>query len=92
MEPAVAKVYEAGAEAVQPAAPAAGEVVLSVSMYPVTPMLSVAVKLLIATVRDAAVAGIMKTVIAGAVVSGRVMVTDLLIFGDILPAASLAQA
>ena len=61
--------------AVQPAAPAAGAVLLSVTLKPVTPTLSPAVKLLIGTVREVAVAGIEKPVTDGTVVSGTGLFT-----------------
>ncbi len=60
--------------------------------YPVTPTLSVAVKLLIATVSEVEVAGMENAVTVGGVVSGRVTVTVALLLVDTLPAASLAQA
>ncbi len=57
------------------AQPAEGAVLLSVTWKPVTPVLSLAVKLLIATVNDVAVAGIVKAVTDGAVVSGTGLFT-----------------
>jgi len=61
-------------------------------MYPVKETLSVAVMLLIDTVSDEDVAGTVKAVTIGAVVSISVMVTLALLLADTLPAASLAQA
>jgi hypothetical protein len=53
--------------------------------------LSVAAKVVMGTVRLVAVAGMLKAVTVGAVVS-RVMVTEALRLAETLPAASLAQA
>jgi hypothetical protein len=52
----------------------------------------VAVKLVIDTVNDADEDGTVKTDTVGAVVSGRVTVTEALLLADTLPAASLAHA
>ena len=62
------------------------------TMKPVTAMLSVAVKLLIGTVSDVAVAGIVNVLTVGFVVSDVVIVivTEALFPVDTLPAASLA--
>jgi len=54
--------------------------------------LSVAVRLVMDTVREVAVAGTTKAEITGAVISGIVMVTDALLLVDTFPAASLTQA
>ena len=64
----------------------------SVTIYPVTATLSLAVKLLMATVRLVAVDGMVKAVTVGFVVSGSVMVTESLAPVETFPAASLAQA
>jgi hypothetical protein len=85
------KVYDAGAAADHPAAVADGAVGDSFAVYPVTATLSVAVKVVIETERDVAVAGMLNAVTVGAVVSS-VIVTDALLLVDTLPAASLAQA
>jgi hypothetical protein len=61
-------------------------------MKPVTPMLSVAVKVMIETVSAAEVAGTENAVTVGGVASERVIVVDALLLGETLPAASLAQA
>ena len=66
------KVYVVGAVALQPEAEAEGVTALSVSMYPATPTLSVAVKLVTYTVSDVAVEGMMKPVTVG----GRVSVEE----------------
>ena len=58
-----------GAVAVQPVAEAAGAVDNSVTMYPVTPTLSVAVRLEIETARELEVVEIVNPVTEGAVVS-----------------------
>jgi hypothetical protein len=51
------------------------------------------VKLVIDTVKEVAVAGIVKAETVGAVVSGgRVIVTEALLLADTLPAASFAHA
>ncbi len=54
--------------------------------------MSVAVNEVIATVRELEVAGMVKVVTVGRVVSGRVMVVLALRLVDTLPAASLAHA
>jgi hypothetical protein len=67
----------------------------SFTRYPVTPTASVAVRVVIDTVNELAVAGIVKPVTTGAVVSpvgGSVMVTPALKLFDTLPAASFAHA
>ena len=92
MLPAVVQVYDAGALADQPLAVAKGLVDDSLTMYPVTNTLSVAVRLLTATVSEVAVAGTVKVFTVGAVVSVSVIVTLALLLADTLPAASLAQA
>ncbi len=58
-----------GGDAVHPAAVAAGLVAESVTRYPVTPTLSVAVNEVTATVRLVEVAGIVNAVTVGGVVS-----------------------
>ena len=73
-------------------AEAAGAVANSVTIYPVTPTVSVAVKVLIETTNEEAVAGMVNPVTMGAAVSGRVIVTEALLLVETLPAASLAQA
>ena len=78
--------------ALQPAAEAEGIDELSVTRYPVTPVASVAVKVVIATVSEVEVAGIVNPVTTGAVVSGRVIVIVSLRGAETFPAASLAQA
>jgi hypothetical protein len=65
--PALANVWLVGALALHPAAPAAGAVAVSLTRYPVTPLLSVAVTV-IETVNAVDVAGIVN-VTAGAVLS-----------------------
>jgi hypothetical protein len=60
-------------------------------MYPVTPVSSDAVKLVIGTVRLVEVVGIVKAVTLGGAVSPSVMVTVALRLVETLPAASLAQ-
>ena len=74
------------------AAEALGAPEVWVIRYPVTPTASVAVKVVMLAVSDVDVGGIAKAVTLGAVVSGRVMVTEALRFVETLPAASLAQA
>jgi hypothetical protein len=72
----------------------AGVVADSVSRYPVTPTLSVAVKVVIATVSEVDVTGIVKDETVGGVVSavgGRVIVVVALRLFDTFPAASFAQ-
>ena len=81
-----------GTVADHPLPVAEGVVDDSLTMQPVTPTLSVAVKLVIGTVRLVAVAGMVKAVTVGAVVSERVMVTEALLLVDTLPAASLPHA
>ena len=61
--------YEVGAVADQPLSPADGGVADSFTRYPVTAVLSVAVKAEIGTVRDELVLGRVKEVRVGAVVS-----------------------
>jgi hypothetical protein len=61
-------------------------------MYPVTPALSVAVKEVIGTISDDEVAGIVKAVTTGLVVSFNVIVVVALLAADTFPAASLAHA
>jgi hypothetical protein len=65
----VAKEYEAGAPADQPEALARGAVADSVTINPVTALLSEAVKLLIGTTSDDEVSGMLKAVIVGFVTS-----------------------
>ena len=83
-----------GAVALHPATVTAGAVEDSVTMYPVAPTLSVAVKVVMGTVSKVEVAGIAKVLTAGVVVSATasVMVTVALLLVDTFPAASLAQA
>ena len=64
------KEYVPVADDCQPAAPAAGALEDSVNMYPVTPTLSVAVKVEMEMVSVVAVAGMVKAVTVGAVASG----------------------
>jgi hypothetical protein len=90
--PAVPKVYDVGAVLDHPLVAGEGALDDSPTMYPVTSRLSVAVKLVIGTVRVLAVAGTENAVTVGAVVSGSVMVMETLWLVDTLPAASLAQA
>ena len=80
-----------GIELFQPAVVAVGFAALSVSRYPATPILSAAVNVDTCTVVDADDEGILKPVITGAVVSGRVMVTEAVLADDTLPAASFTQ-
>ena len=68
-EPDDENVYEVGAEADQPLYPVDGVVADSFTRYPVTPVASVAVRELIDTVSDDAVAGTVKAVMVGAVES-----------------------
>jgi hypothetical protein len=65
----VAKEYETGALADQPVALARGAVADSVSIKPVTALLSEAVKLLTGTTSELEVAGIVKAVMMGLVIS-----------------------
>ena len=67
--PSVAKEYETGALADQPEALARGAVADSVSIKPVTALLSEAVKLLIGITSDDEVSGMLKAVIVGFVTS-----------------------
>ena len=90
--PAVVNVYELGAEADQPAADADGAMLDSFASKPVTPTLSDAVKLVIGTVSEADVAGMVNPVTVGATLSASVTVTLALRFAETLPAASLAHA
>ena len=76
-------------------AEAAGAVADSVTIYPVTPTLSVAVKVVMETVNEEDVAGMVNPVTVGGVVSaagGSVMVTEALRLVETLLAASFAQA
>jgi hypothetical protein len=88
--PSDATVYVAGAEPVQPGLPAAGGVADSVIRYPVTPMLSVAVKEVIGISRlfDGDVA--VKAVTVGAVASTST-VAGVAYTADTFPAASFAH-
>jgi hypothetical protein len=88
----VAKVYETGATADQPAALARGAVADSDSINPVTAVLSVAVKLLIATASEEEFAGIVKAVTTGIVTSGKVITTWSLRLVETFPASSFAHA
>jgi len=86
-----------GGDAVQPLVLAAGAVADSVILYPVTPTLSEAEMTLMGTARESEVAGMVKAVTVGAVVSGPdpgviVIVVVALRLADTLPAASLAHA
>lgn len=69
LTPAVAHVYDDGAEADQPAAPGSGAVAVSVTRYPLTARLSVAASAVIGTVRLDAAAGIVKALTTGGVPS-----------------------
>ncbi len=72
---------------------ALGTVAVSVTRYPVTATLSVAVNVVMSTVNDVDVAGMVKLVTTGGSVStGTVMSTVALRELDTLPAASFAQA
>jgi hypothetical protein len=73
----VAKEYEAGALSDQPAALARGAVADSVSIKPVTALLSVAVKLLTGRTSEVEVAGIVKAVMKGLVISEYALVVYL---------------
>jgi hypothetical protein len=73
--PVEVKEYETGAPAVHPASAARGAVAVSVSLKPVTALLSEAVKLLIATVSVGEDSGIVKAVITGWVISGKEITT-----------------
>ena len=64
----------------------------SVTRYPVTAVLSVAVKVVTGTVKEDEVGGTTKAVTVGAVVSARVIVTLSFKGAETFPAASLAQA
>ena len=90
--PSAEKVNEEGATALQPGIFAAGAEALSVTRYPVTLKLSLAANEEMPTVSEFALAGMEKELIAGAAVSGSVIVTLLLRPADTLPAASLVQA
>jgi predicted dinucleotide-utilizing enzyme len=84
-----------GGEEAHPGALAAGVDADSVTRYPVTATLSLALKERIATVRVWAEAGSEKDMTVGAVVSipgKRVMVVEALTPEETFPAASLAQA
>ena len=65
--PAAEVACDVGAVVDHPAAEAAGVVAVSVTIYPVTATLSVAVKRVIGTLREAAVEGIANPVTVGAV-------------------------
>ncbi len=80
-------------------ADAVGAVAVSVTLYPVTPTLSVAAKDVIDTVRVLEVAGMVNAEMVGFVVSPvdgggveTVIVTEALRLVETFPAASLAQA
>jgi hypothetical protein len=62
-------VYNVGAEALHPMSLACGAVVVSVSLYPVTAILSVAVKLFIGTINEAETEETEKVEITGDVIS-----------------------
>ncbi len=89
------KVKLVGAAAVHPVAKAVGLVADSVTLWPVTATLSVAVKAEIGTVNELEVAGMLNVLTVGGVVSdvgGRVIVHVSLRLVDTFPAASFAQA
>ena len=88
MIPLEVKVRLVGALVVQAALPATGAVAVSVSRYPVTPTLSVAVKTGTGTVNVVLVAGIVNPVTTGTVATSLVALRP----AEIFPAASLAQA
>ena len=67
--PALGKVYLFGGVALHPLEVARGAVAVLVSLYPVTPTLSVAVNILIGTTSEFHVAGILNAVTLGRVVS-----------------------
>jgi hypothetical protein len=67
--PGVEKVKETGAVADHPPPAAGGALGVSVTTYPVTPTLSVAVKVLIGTLSVVAVTGTVKAVTVGGVAS-----------------------
>ena len=69
MDPAEENVYAEGAPEVQPVAPVAGCAADSVTKYPVTAVLSVAVREVIEMVKEDDVEGILKAVTVGGVVS-----------------------
>jgi hypothetical protein len=71
----VAKEYETGALTDQLADAASGAVADSVSIKPVTDLLSEAVKLLTGTTSEEEVAGIVKAETTGLVTSGKVITT-----------------
>ena len=67
--PADEKVNRSGAEALQPVADAAGGEGFSVIRYPITAMLSVAVRAVIGTVRDSVKEGMVNVATVGGVKS-----------------------
>ena len=73
-------------------AAADGFVDVSVTMYPVTPTLSVAVNDVIGTVNDVDVDGMSNDVTVGSSVSGSVIVVVSLRLSDTFPAPSFAHA
>jgi hypothetical protein len=90
--PVVAKEYETGAPAVHPASAAKGAVAVSVSLKPVTALLSEAVRLVIAIVSVGEDSMIEKAVITGWVISGKVITTWRLVLVETFPASSFAHA
>jgi len=69
LEPVELNPYVAGAEAVQPGADSSGEELDSVMIYPATPTLSVAVKLVIDSVNPLELEGTVKAETVGEMVS-----------------------
>lgn len=90
--PAVLKVKELDAVDDQPEMFASGVVAVSVRIYPVTAVLSLAEKEITGTVKLVEVVGTVKTVTVGAVVSARVIVAVSETGAEIFPEASLAKA
>ena len=71
-----------GADDVHPESAERGAVLVSVSLYPVTPIVSVAVNDEMETVRDDEVDGMVKEVMEGGVVSGDAVGVTLLEAGE----------
>lgn len=90
--PSLEKVNDVGAEALQPGFDDGGVVAVSVSRYPVTFLLSEAVKLETDITNDVEVDGIVNAVTTGFTISGKVIVTCALKPEDTFPAASFAHA
>jgi hypothetical protein len=94
LTPVDEKVYDVGLDVVHGPEMALGVVDEVDNRYPSIPILSLAVSVVIGTVREDEVDGIIKEVIRGLVVSGvvRVIVVASDLRSEIFPASSLAQA